>query len=65
MGNRLNQVRLDAAYASDLSRASGTAAVILKGRDVPLYPTPRLREYHKGAFEGLTDAELKTRFPGE
>ena len=31
----------------------------------PLQPTPRLREYHKGAYEGLTDAEIRRRFPGE
>ncbi len=65
LANRLNSVKFDAAYASDLCRASETAAVILHGREVPLHPTSKLREYHKGAFEGLTDAELKSRFPGE
>jgi broad specificity phosphatase PhoE len=65
LARRLGAVRFDAAYASDLCRASETAAVILQGREVPLYPTPRLREYHKGAFEGLTDAELRSRFPFE
>ena len=65
LAQRLKSVPLDSAYASDLCRASDTAAEILKGRDVPLYPTPRLREYHKGAFEGLTEAELRARYPGE
>ena len=65
LAHRLENIRFDAAYASDLSRASETAAVLLQGRDVPLFPTPRLREYHKGAFEGLTDGELRARFPGE
>ena len=65
LARRLNSVPLDAAYASDLSRASDTAAAILQDRDVPFYPTPRLREYHKGAFEGLTEAELRTRYPAE
>ena len=65
LAQRLKSVPLDAAYASDLCRASDSAAVILQGRDVPLYPTPRLREYHKGAFEGLTEAELRARYPAE
>ena len=65
LAHRLKGVRFDAAYASDLSRAFETASVILQDREVPLFPSPRLREYHKGAFEGLTDGELRNRFPGE
>ena len=65
LGRRLKHVPFDAAYASDLSRAFTTAAAALQGRDVPLYPTPRLREYHKGAFEGMTEAELRARYPEE
>ena len=65
LAQRLKSVSLDAAYASDLCRASDTAAVVLQGRDVPLYPTARLREYHKGAFEGLTETELRARYPAE
>ena len=65
LAERLKSVSFDAAYASDLCRASETAAAILQGREVPLHPTPQLREYHKGAFEGLTDSELRTRFPSE
>ena len=65
LADRLSSVSFDAAYASDLCRASATASLILQGRDVPLYPTSRLREYHKGAFEGMTDAELRAQFPDE
>ena len=65
LARRLSTVSFDAAYASDLCRASATASLILEGRDVPLHPSTRLREYHKGAFEGLTEAELRARFPGE
>ena len=65
LAQRLKSMRLDAAYTSDLCRAVDTAAVILEGRDVPLCPTPRLREYHKGAFEGMTEAELRARYPSE
>jgi broad specificity phosphatase PhoE len=65
LAHRLSPVRFDAAYASDLCRASDTASIILQGRDVPMHSTPGLREYHKGAFEGLTDAELRSRYPAE
>ncbi len=65
LAQRLKTVRFDAAYASDLCRASDTASAILEGRDVPVFPTPRLREYHKGAFEGMTEAELRSRYPSE
>ena len=65
LAQRLENVPFDAAYSSDLARASATAGLVLRGRDVPLNPTAQLREYHKGAFEGLTEAELRARFPAE
>ena len=65
LGRRLGNMAIDAAYASDLSRASDTATIALEGREVPFHPTFSLREYHKGAFEGLTEAELRTRYPSE
>ena len=65
LAHRLKPVQFDAAYASDLCRASQTASLILEGREVPLLPTPRLREYHKGAFEGMTEPELRAGFPNE
>ena len=45
---RMAATPLDAAYTSDLRRACETAEIVLQGRGVPLYPTPRLREYQKG-----------------
>lgn len=65
LARRLASAPLDAAYASDLCRAADTAAAVLAGRNVPLYPTPRLREYHKGAFEGMTEGELRAQYPAE
>ena len=65
LAQRLQAVSFDAAYSSDLCRASETAAAILVGRDVRHHRTPELREYHKGGFEGMTDAELRARFPAE
>ena len=62
---RLAAARIDAAYSSDLRRASETAEIVLSGRDVPLYAMPELREYRKGAHEGLTFDEVRARFPNE
>ena len=63
LGERLLSVAVDAAYCSDLLRASETAEISLGGRDVPLHRTPLLREYHKGAFEGLTNQQIQERYP--
>ena len=63
VARRLTPVPIDVAYTSDLCRASETAQIILAARDVPLYPTPRLREYQKGVFEGLTPEETSVRYP--
>ena len=63
LGERLLSFAVDAAYCSDLLRASETAEISLEGRDAPLHRTPLLREYHKGAFEGLTNQQIQERYP--
>ena len=63
LGQRLAEVAFDVAYCSDLARASETARIILGDRAVPLRPTPQLREYQKGVFEGLTVHEYSKRYP--
>jgi len=65
LGKRLAQLPIDVAYCSDLKRASETAKLALGDRDIVLNETPRLREYHKGSFEGLTLPEIKSRFPDD
>lgn len=65
LGRRLSEIAVDAAYCSDLRRASETAELALQGRDVPLTKSERLREYHKGAFEGLTLEQIKAQYPSE
>ena len=62
---RLAGLNIDAAYSSDLKRTSETAKLALGERDVILNETPMLREYNKGAFEGMTLAEIKAQFPEE
>ena len=59
LGERLDGLSIDAAYSSDLKRSSETAKIALGGREIVLNETPMLREYHKGAFEGLTLPEIK------
>lgn len=59
----LRTVALTIAYASDLRRARETAAIILDGREVPLYHLPELRERHWGEWESLTLPELEERSP--
>ena len=60
---RLAKALIDVAYSSDLERCAETARQILGQRSVPLHTTPRLREYHKGIFEGLTPEETSQRYP--
>jgi broad specificity phosphatase PhoE len=63
IARRLADVHFDVAYCSDLSRTTETARIILGERDIPLHPTPKLREYKKGVFEGLTEDEYRQQYP--
>jgi probable phosphoglycerate mutase len=63
LARRLASVSIDVAYSSDLARAAETARVALGERDVPITFTQELREYSKGVFEGLTEAEYREAYP--
>ena len=63
LAERMGDVKLDVAYSSDLARSAETARQILGQRTVPLHTTPRLREFNKGVFEGLTPEETGQRYP--
>ncbi|MDA0263878.1 MAG: histidine phosphatase family protein [Chloroflexi bacterium] len=65
LGMRLAGTQIDAAYSSDMMRTSETAKIALGTRGVTAFETPRLREYHKGVFEGLTLAEIQCRYPAD
>lgn len=54
---------LDAVYASDLARAHDTGAVVARGAGLTLQTDTGLRERAFGQFEGLTFAEIQTRYP--
>jgi alpha-ribazole phosphatase len=61
--DRLSQEKIDAVYHSDLLRARRTAEIALQGRGIPMTICPELREISYGEVEGLSFAEIKSRFP--
>lgn len=52
-----------AVYSSDLSRARDTAAAVAARHGLPVSVDPNLREKNFGSWEGLTDTEIRERFP--
>jgi probable phosphoglycerate mutase len=54
---------LDAVYSSDLKRAWHTAQAVAQASGAPLVAEPQLRERGFGCFEGLTYAEVDSRWP--
>jgi len=59
----LRSERIDAVYASDLSRASETARIVAEERGLEVVVLPALREKNFGTWEGLLDSEIFERFP--
>jgi probable phosphoglycerate mutase len=61
----LAALRPDLIVSSDLTRAAGTAAALgrLTGLEVTI--DKDLRERSGGVWEGLTDTEIRTRYPAE
>jgi broad specificity phosphatase PhoE len=58
LAQELTDVDLDAIYASDLSRASATAAAVAATHGLEVKVDPRLRERSFGSWEGLTREDL-------
>jgi broad specificity phosphatase PhoE len=56
---------VDAVYASDLARARETAEILARRLGLEVVLDPRLRERGFGSWEGLTMAEIETRFAEE
>ncbi len=63
LGDRLEGMRVDVVYASDLRRAWETAEAALARRQVEVHRTPGLREVDVGNWTGLTRVEVETRYP--
>jgi alpha-ribazole phosphatase len=58
VARRLRSEKVDAVYASDLSRAYETAATIAREHNLAVEKVPGLREVHFGEWEGLSRAEI-------
>ena len=65
LADALAGTRLDAIIASDLARAHDTAAAVAAHHGVPVQNDRQLRERCYGAFEGLTHAEIRARYPDD
>jgi glucosyl-3-phosphoglycerate phosphatase len=61
----LAALRPSAIYSSDLSRASATAGALARLTALPVQLDKDLRERGGGCWEGLTEAEIRERFPVE
>ena len=55
----------DLIVSSDLSRAAGTAAPLARLTGLEVILDKDLRERHGGCWEGLTDTEIRARYPAE
>lgn len=53
---------LDAVFYSDLQRSSATAHIVFVGRNLPLVPDARLREYDYGEMTHYPVAQVEAEF---
>jgi glucosyl-3-phosphoglycerate phosphatase len=58
-------LRPDLIVSSDLSRAASTAAPLARLTGLDMVLDKDLRERHGGCWEGLTDTEIRARYPAE
>ena len=65
LARRLKEVEFSALYSSDLGRAHQTARCIADSTGHEVIAEPGLRERDFGIFEGLTNAEIKVRYPDD
>jgi glucosyl-3-phosphoglycerate phosphatase len=61
----LAALKPDSITSSDLIRAAATAAPLARLTGLTVSYDKDLRERHGGSWEGLTDAEIRARFPAE
>jgi probable phosphoglycerate mutase len=61
----LAALRPDLIVSSDLTRAASTAAPLARLTGLEVTLDKDLRERHGGCWEGLTDAEIRERYPSE
>ena len=63
LAERFRGVKIDAVYSSDLDRTVATAGALLRGRELELVTTPRLREINLGVWEGEPWGNITYRWP--
>ncbi|OZT79017.1 hypothetical protein CHL76_14825 [Marinococcus halophilus] len=63
LGSYFREVQFDAVIASDLMRASGTAAALADFQQVDISTDERLREVHLGVLEGKAREVIQNEFP--
>ena len=63
LAEQLHGESIDAVYASDLERARETARPTADAHGLEVQLLPALREKNFGTWEGLTDIEIRERFP--
>ena len=62
LAQRLREVKVDAVYCSNLSRARHTAEIVFQNRGMNINIVPQLKEINFGVWEGLTFEEVKLKF---
>jgi broad specificity phosphatase PhoE len=63
LAHHLRHERLDAVYSSPLERARETAEAVAHEHRLAVIVDDRLKERHVGAWSGLTEAEVRERYP--
>jgi broad specificity phosphatase PhoE len=62
LGKHYAKEKLDAVFYSDLQRAATTARIAFSGRDLPLVPDARLREYDYGDMTQYPRLQVEEEF---
>jgi broad specificity phosphatase PhoE len=65
LARELEAVPLSAIYSSDLRRAYETALIVAERKGMAVTPLRELREIDVGSWTGLSQDEVKERFPDE
>ncbi len=63
LADELDGIPCSALYCSDLRRAHETALVVAERKGLPVTPMRELREIDVGSWTGLSQDEVKQRFP--
>src|SRR5437773_7838033 len=65
LAKRLEKVRIDAAYSSDMQRAIDTATLVATPHKLTVTPMKDLREIDHGHWEGQIHREVEERYAKE